>query len=30
MSAEAAEKEDVTFIPPTRQAWYELHDSMTG
>jgi hypothetical protein len=29
MAAEAAEKEDETFIPPTRQAWYELHDSMT-
>ena len=30
MAAEAAEKGDETFIPPTRQAWYELHASMTG
>ena len=30
MAAEAAEREDETFIPPTRQAWYDLHDAMTG
>ena len=30
MSAEAAEKADETFTPPTREAWYELHDSMAG
>jgi hypothetical protein len=30
MMAAAAEKGDETFTPPTREAWYELHDSMTG
>jgi hypothetical protein len=30
MMAEAAEKGDETFAPPTREAWYELHDSMAG
>jgi hypothetical protein len=30
MAAEAAERGDQTFTPPTREAWYELHDSMTG
>jgi hypothetical protein len=30
MATEAAEKADESFAPPTREAWYELHDSMTG
>jgi hypothetical protein len=30
MMAEAAEKQDETFTPPTRDTWYELHDSMAG
>jgi hypothetical protein len=30
MMAEAAEKADETFTPPAREAWYELHDSVTG
>ena len=30
MMAEAAERGDETFTPPTREAWYELHDSMSG
>jgi len=30
MVAEAAEREDETFTPPTRETWYELHDSMTS
>jgi hypothetical protein len=30
MAAEAAEKGDETFTPPTRETWYDLHDSMTG
>ena len=30
MAAEAAQDPDNTFAPPTREAWYELHDSMTG
>jgi hypothetical protein len=30
MSAEAAERGDETFLPPKRETWYELHDSMTG
>jgi hypothetical protein len=30
MMAEAAERADESFTPPTREAWYELHDSMTG
>jgi hypothetical protein len=30
MVAEAAERADESFTPPAREAWYELHDSMTG
>jgi hypothetical protein len=30
MMAEAQERGDDTFIPPQRESWYELHDSMTG
>ncbi len=30
MMAEAAQKGDESFRPPAREAWYELHDSMTG
>ena len=30
MVAKAAESGDETFAPPTRETWYELHDSMTG
>ena len=30
MAAEAAKDPDSTFAPPTRETWYELHDSMTG
>lgn len=30
MAAEAAEKKDETFIPPTRETWYDLHDWLTG
>jgi hypothetical protein len=30
MAAEAAERADETFTPPTRETWYDLHDSMTG
>lgn len=30
MMAEATEREDESFRPPTREAWYELHDSMAG
>lgn len=30
MGAEAAEQQDDSFTPPTREGWYELHDSMTG
>lgn len=30
MMAEAAEKGDESFAPPAREAWYDLHDSMTG
>ena len=30
MAAEAANDPDSTFAPPTRETWYELHDSMTG
>ena len=30
MVAEAAKSGDETFAPPTRETWYELHDSMTG
>ena len=30
MAAEAAGREDESFTPPTRETWYDLHDSMTG
>ena len=30
MAAEAADKADDSFTPPTRDGWYDLHDSMTG
>jgi hypothetical protein len=30
MGADAAQRGDDTFTPPTRETWYELHDSMTG
>ena len=30
MAAAAEERGDDTFAPPTREGWYELHDSMTG
>jgi hypothetical protein len=30
MMAEAAERTDESFAPPTQEAWYELHDSMTA
>jgi hypothetical protein len=30
MAAEAAERRDETFAPPSRETWYELHDSVTG
>ena len=30
MMAAAQERGDETFTPPTRESWYELHDSMTG
>src|SRR5207237_114417 len=30
MGAQAAEKGDETFRPPSRETWYDLHDSMTG
>ena len=30
MGAEAAGKGDETFRPPSRETWYDLHDSMTG
>jgi hypothetical protein len=30
MAAAAAEKGDTTFAPPSRETWYELHDSFTG
>ena len=30
MAGEAAQRGDDTFTPPTREAWYELHHSMTG
>ena len=30
MGQEAAERADDTFTPPSRETWYELHDSMTG
>ncbi len=28
--AEAAQQSGEDFQPPTREAWYELHDSMSG
>jgi hypothetical protein len=28
MAAAAAQNADETFAPPSREAWYELHDSM--
>lgn len=30
MVAAAQAKGDDTFAPPSRETWYELHDSMTG
>ena len=30
MMAEATERGDESFTPPVREAWYELHDSMSG
>jgi hypothetical protein len=30
MMGEATERGDESFTPPVREAWYELHDSMTG
>jgi len=30
MALAAAEREDETFAPPSRETWYELHDSMTS
>jgi hypothetical protein len=30
MMGEAAESGDDSFTPPTREAWYELHDSIAG
>jgi hypothetical protein len=30
MAGQAAASGDESFTPPTREAWYELHDSMTG
>jgi hypothetical protein len=30
MAAAAQASGDETFTPPTREGWYELHDSMTG
>jgi hypothetical protein len=30
MAAEAAQDPESDFAPPTRETWYELHDSMTG
>jgi hypothetical protein len=30
MAAAAAQDPESNFAPPTREAWYELHDSMTG
>ena len=29
MGAEAAESGDDSFAPPSRESWYELHDSLT-
>ena len=30
MMAEATQRGDESLTPPTREAWYGLHDSMTG
>ncbi len=30
MAAAAQERGDTTFTPPTRETWYELHDSVTA
>ena len=30
MAAAAAQDTNANFAPPTREGWYELHDSMTG
>ena len=30
MAEAAAKSGDTSFAPPSREAWYELHDSMTG
>jgi hypothetical protein len=30
MMAAAAQSGDTSFAPPSRETWYELHDSMTG
>ena len=30
MAGEAAERGDESFTPPSRETWYDLHDSMTG
>ena len=30
MMAAAAENPDASFDPPSHEAWYELHDSITG
>lgn len=30
MAAAAQERADTTFAPPSREAWYELHDSLPG
>ncbi len=30
MAVAAAERGDTTFTPPSRETWYELHDSITG
>ncbi|HZT45535.1 MAG TPA: hypothetical protein VFA24_05085 [Gaiellaceae bacterium] len=30
MGAAAAASGDETFVPPARETWYELHDTMTG
>ena len=30
MMADAQQRGDATFSPPTRETWYELHDMMAG
>jgi hypothetical protein len=30
MGVAAQERGDTTFTPPSRETWYELHDSLTG